>query len=304
MLLKWSITPETLSKNNEYILQIVIENDENIRLFIKKVKLCVLDLKLEQLKEIDQKLGTTFLGIFKKRMNIDFHLIIDKDIVNVHQFTIQIQFNKYINEKWSPILYDERGPQNFQIATIPIYKAFLSRTVRENERYVPDKISKSITRWGFNLSTVGIPPLRKQYTDEELLKTIKFEIKRADIVFAIATKRDKLSNSIGWKTFEWLQSETAIAYTLNKQIIVFVEEGVKISGLASKLINLPFNLENLHVIDEFFDQCMCQIRDNIQERRDSKFLKNLLIAGEIALSFGLIGGLGYQLGKKSHENDK
>lgn len=105
----------------------------------------------------------------------------------------------------------------------------MSRSVRQNEGKIPDYISNSISKCGFELYTLGIPPLKKHFTDEELLESNKFEIKKADIVFAIATKRDQLLNSMEWKTFEWLQLETAIAYALNKQIIVFVERGVNLS---------------------------------------------------------------------------
>ncbi len=59
-----------------------------------------------------------------------------------------------------------------------------------------------------------------------------------------------------WRTFEWLQSETAMAYVLGKEIIIFVEKDVELSGLASKRIYLIFDPNHIEQINRFFDQHM------------------------------------------------
>jgi len=242
----WSINPLNISINNNYLLEIRFENDENIRYDIQKTVLKILDLNLQFSKEINQELKEPFFGLFNRKIYVSYSFKIEKNIVSNHKFIVQAQVRKFTNEQWSPELNLQWAPQNFQIKPVPIYNAFLSRSIREDEKYIPDLLSKAITRWGFNLSTIGIHPLKKQFTNEELLEAIKLEIQRADVVFAIATKRDILLNNVEWKTFEWLQSETAIAYALNKQIVVFVEKGVKLSGLASKLLVLEFIPEDIY----------------------------------------------------------
>jgi hypothetical protein len=304
MLMKWSINPINLSINNIYLLEFRFENDENIKYSIKKVILKILDLNLQFSKKINQELREPLFGLFNKKIYVSFSFKLEKKIVSTHKFIVQTLISKFIDEQWAPEFILQWAPQSFQIKPIPIYKAFLSRSIRDDERDIPDYISKSITRWGFNLSTMGIPPLRKQFSDEDLLEAIKYEIQRADIVFAIATKRARLLNSVEWKTFEWLQSETAIAYALNKQIVVFVEKGVKLTGLASKIFVLEFDPEDIYAIDRFFDQYMTQIRNNIQKSKNSEFLWNLVKAGGIIGGLGLFGAIAYDLGREDSKNDK
>ena len=304
MLMKWSINPINLSMNNIYLLEFRFENDEIIKYSIKKVILKILDLNLQFSKEINQELRGPIFGLFNRKIFVSFSLKLEKKIVSTHKFIVQAQISKFIDEQWSPESILQWAPQSFQIKPIPTYNAFLSRSIREDERDIPDYISKSITRWGFNLSTMGIPPLRKRFSDEDLLEAIKCEIQRAEIVFAIATKRDRLLNSVEWKTFEWLQSEIAIAYALNKQIVVFVEKGVKLTGLASKLLGLEFNTEDIYAIDRFFDQYMTQIRNNIQKSNDSEFLWNLVKVGGIIGGLGLFGAIAYDSGREASKNDK
>jgi len=304
MLMKWSINPINLSINNIYFLDFRFENDENIKYRIKKVILKILDLNLQFSKEINQELREPLFGLFNKKIYVSFSFKLEKKIVSTHKFIVQAQISKFIDEQWSPEFILQWAPKNFQIKPVPTYNAFLSRSIREDERDIPDYISKSITRWGFNLSTMGIHSLKKQFTDEELLKAIKFEIQRADIVFAIATKRDRLLDNVEWKTFEWFQSETAIAYALNKQIVVFVEKSVNLSGLASELFGLEFDPEEIYAIDRFFDQYMTQIRNNIQKSNNSEFLWNLVKAGGIVGGLGLFGAIAYDLGREDSKNDK
>ncbi len=302
MLMKCLLNPSKLSRDNNYILEFNFENERNKRFKILKLIITFLDLRFQITQEVNKFLKEPLWGIFNRNIKIYVPFKLEKNIIQNHRFLVQLQVIQLISHQWTPEFFIEFKPQNFQINPIPIFDAFNSRSIRTEECKIPDYISQLISMWGFNLNTIGIPPLIEQYTDEELLESIKLAIERTDIVFAITNIRDQLSKNLECKTFEWLQSETAIAYTLNKQIIVFIEEGVNLSGLASKLPIIRFSLNNLHLIDELFDQFMYNIRENIMQRKKTEFLFNLFKIGGVASGLGLIGRLFYTLGKQSNNN--
>jgi len=297
LILKWFLNPIDLSKNNIYSLYFTFENNENDRYWIHQVRLEFPELRISGFKEIEQELREPILRVFKRKIESYFSFKLNNNIVAPNKFIVQLIARRLINQQWSPEFLIEWSPQILQIKPVPIYRAFISRSVRENEKEIPNYISQAIERWGFYTFTVGIPPLKKVYTDEELLQTIRLEIEKADIIFAIATKRDKLSNNLQWRTFEWIQSEAAMGYVLNKQILVFVEKDVVISGLASKRVVLQFDPNNLQEINNFFDKYMVQIRENIKNKKNTEFLLNSLIALGITGGLILLGLGAYQFGK-------
>lgn len=296
--MNWSLIPSYLSKNNIYRLQIIIENEENQIYLIECVRLIFPELNKSLSKEIKKELRQPILGIFNRKIYISIRFKLEKDIVSPKKFIIQLLVRRKVNGNWSSKFIMKWAPDIFQIKPVPIYRAFISRSVRDEESTIPDYISQEIRKWGFHVFTVGIPPLKKFYSDEELLQTIKIEIEKADIVFAIATKRDQLLNNIHWRTFEWLQSETGMAYVLKKQIIVFVERDVVLSGIASKRINLVFDSNQKKQINRFFDQYMPQIRKNIKDSKNTEFLLNLILISGISGGIYLITKGAYELGKE------
>ncbi len=98
-------------------------------------------------------------------------------------------------------------------------------------------------------------------------------------VFGIATRRDQLANNLHWKTFEWLQGETGIAFSKKKQILILVERGVDLSGIASKCDLIEFDLYNLEKIPLFFDKAMPIVRENIKKRLGTEALFKILLLG-------------------------
>ena len=298
--MKSSLFPSNLSADNIYNLKFTFENSENVRYLIHRAFLYLPDLQKDRLiKIVEQELGEPS-WFSKPSKDITFSFKVDKNILSPHIFRIRLICSKGVNPLFrSPEFHMDWGPQIFLINPQPIFRAFISRSVRENENKIPNYISQLIKRWGFDTFTVGIEPLKKQYTEEELLQTINSEIEKADIVFAIATKRDRLLNILRSKTFEWLQSETAIAFSRKKKILLFVEKGVDISGLASKRVVLEFKSCKLKEIDRFFEKKMFHIRDNIVNKRNTEFLYNSLIGAGIIGGLILIGAGGYYLGKSS-----
>lgn len=300
--LRYELIPSNYSNTNQYILNLIFENNDSDQYWIEEVNL--INLKDQKILEhsINQVLnGSWFFGLLKPRISVNLNLIIAKNITDPRHFAIRLYVRKIINGKKSKLYYLEWGSIIVQLKLSPIYRAFISRTVRGEESFIPDVISEYIKNWGFEIYTVGIPPLKKQYDDEELLKEILDQIEKSEVVFAIATKRDQMLRNLNWRTFEWLQSETAMAYVLKKIIIVFAEEGVELSGLASKRVNLSFASNQLSNVNSFFDLYMRRIRELIQYKKNTKdlydFLKGCAYFGGIAL----IGAVAYLAGKEDQK---
>lgn len=110
-----------------------------------------------------------------------------------------------------------------------------------------------------------------------------------------------MMQNLNWRTFEWLQSETSMAYVLKKLIIVLVEEGVDLSGLASHREYLRFRADELNSVNSFFDLYMPRIRELVQYNKNTKdlndFLKRCVYLGGLVL----IGAVAYIAGKEDQD---
>lgn len=266
------------SNNNTHILKFTFENDEKIHYFLQGFYISIPDLNVfNYYKEINRNLPKPN-WFFNHKVGVAIPLNLTQKIVFPYNFEMNISVRRLEKGRYSPP-YSLLLESYFQYIPTPIYRAFISRSVRENEKYAPDIISQFIQYWGFSPYTVGIPPLKKQYSDAELLSEINKQIKMADVVFGIATKRDQLANNLHWKTFEWLHGETGIAFSKKKPILILVERGVDLSGIASKCDLIEFDLYNLKKIPLFFDKIMPIIRENIKKRLGTEALFSILLLG-------------------------
>lgn len=266
------------SNNNTHILKFTFENDEKIHYFLQCCYISIPDLNVyNYYREINRNLPKSN-WFFNHKVDISIPLNLTQKIVFPYNFEMNILVRRLEKGKYSPP-YSLLLESHFQFIPTPIYRAFISRSVRENEKYAPDIISQYIQYWGFSSYTVGIPPLNKKYSNVELLYEINKQIQMADVVFGIATRRDQLANNLRWKTFEWLQSETGIAFSKKKQILILVERGIDLSGIASKFDLIEFDLYNLKKIPLLFDKIMPIIRENIKKRLGTEALFNILLLG-------------------------
>ena len=264
--------------NNTHILKFTFENDEKVHYFLKGCYISIPNLNVyNHYIEINSNLPKPN-WFFNHKAYISIPLNLTQKIVSPYNFEMNILVNRLEKGKYSSP-YSLLLESHFQFTPVPIYRAFISRSVREDEKYVPDIISQYIQYWGFTPYTVGIFPLDKQYSDEELLYEINKQIQMANVVFGIATRRDQLANNLHWKTFEWLQGETGIAFSKKKQILILVERGVDLSGIASKCDLIEFDLYNLEKIPLFFDKAMPIVRENIKKRLGTEALFKILLLG-------------------------
>jgi len=298
MLMGWTLNPQRLSTNNNYILEIYFENNTNDDFWLHNLKVIFPKDNVEKVERIEQKFSKPFFKFLKNRRYFKLNICINNKIVFPHKFEVILQVRrKLMNNEWSSAFNFVWLPQILQIKPVPIYNAFVSRSIKMNEKKIPDFFTKIISLWGFNTYTIGISPLNPNLSDDELLDLVISEIKKSDIVFAIATKRDQIMKNFQWKTFEWLQSETALAYAFKKMVIIFVEDSVDLLGLASKLHGFRFDSSKKMSIVEFFDEYMPKIREYVEKRKNTEGFLGLLKAGALITGISIIGWLGYELGK-------
>ena len=99
---------------------------------------------------------------------------------------------------------------------------------------------------------------------------------------------DQISST--WRTLEWHQSEVGIAYGINKPLLVFKENTVKLEGLPKYITsfeNIPlieFNRNYPDSIIDYVDRYMPYFRQAITERRVDEFFSNLIKAGIFGLA--------------------
>ncbi len=280
MKINTKIQVDSYPNNNTHILKITFSNDEKIQLYLQSCYISIPDLNIYnhfiEIKKVLRKSN----WFFNPQVKISIPLKLTQKIVFRYNFVIDILVNRLEKEKYGPPC-SFLSQSYFQFTPTPVYRAFISRSVRDSEKNAPDIISQYIQYWGFSPYTVGIHPLNKQFSDEELLVEINNQIQMADVVFGIATRRDKLADNLHWKTFEWLQGETGMAYAKKKQILIFVEKGIDLSGPAAKCNSIEFDLLNLKKIAFFLDKIMPTIRENIESRLNTEALYKILLLGSV-----------------------
>jgi hypothetical protein len=302
MQLSWYPEPSGLSPNNTYRITITIKNnDKTTAYYISNMEIRLLGKNpvLRTIK-VEKRLAKSN-WLYDPSCTGSFEAVIKNNIVEPKQFTVRVCANQVIGASLGVNMTIDFPTQTFNIKPVPIYRAFISRSVRASEASIPDFISREIEKWGFQGYTVGIPPLNKQYSDNELVEEITSQIKQADIVFGIATKRDQLVNYINFKAPEWVQSETAIGYSMNKPVIMFVDKDVSLSGLASKFIFIQFDPCQMESITAYFDENIPRIRQIIQQQKDQSALTAVLAGVGIIGGIALVSLLSYHVGKESNQ---
>lgn len=104
------------------------------------------------------------------------------------------------------------------------FKAFVSCSFDEIDKDVVNYFCNLISSFDFQIdvSNEGHPsPVQEK---------VKSSISISDCLIAICTKKNKIENSEFFKTSDWILNEIGMAFALNKPIVAFVEEGVKMEG--------------------------------------------------------------------------
>lgn len=184
---------------------------------------------------------------------------------------------------------------------LPVYRAFLSRGIRPEDRLLGDEIAQMVAEWGFEPITVGI---EIQADPDWLKETIKNEVVQSDCLIAIATPRSIDALTGLWRTLEWLHGELGIAFGREKPILVMRESSVALGGLPSEFqdFTLNFNVFDMQDLKRRIGSVMPGFRDWIATKRNQEFLSNL---GKVAVGILAIIGVGSvasALGKSSSKS--
>jgi len=228
---------------------------------------------------------------------------IPENIVGRRLFTIRYRVYEYINGSWRDLGCYESDKQYFvSIYPRPLYRVFVSRSIHEEDGWILNPIVEMIREWGFETVTVGV---EVKVPEEEVARTVREEIKKADALIAIATPRflDALTGL--WRTLEWLHDEFGIAYGINKPLLILKDKRVALGGLPGYLSSFgqvpvvefdPFNLEELRMK---LSAVMPGFREWIANKRRQEFFEALAklaigalaVTGVVAILGGIIGSL-------------
>jgi len=161
------------------------------------------------------------------------------------------------------------------ITPSPVYKAFISRSNRNEDIPIVEPIIEKIRSWGFETKTVGINVFAKD--EKKVPSKIIGEIISSDCLIAIATPRDLSAIDDFYKTFAWLQSEVSFAFMKKKPIIVFLDDRVKPEGLVANkyLLIFSFSIFNYLKLYNEMNQVMPLLRKIIKGRKEEDFNKML-----------------------------
>jgi len=245
-ILRWNFNRPNYAPGEIALVSFWFENSGDTPLYISDISL-----------EFDfgvYSLGSIVSGIVQPRRNVyvgSARIQIPSNVVGRRVFTIKYRIYEYINGVWIDLGYYEQGLYFISIYPRPLYRVFVSRGIRDEDRIIGDYIVEMIKEWGFETVTVGVEVI---VPEEQVPMRVRDEIMRADALIAIATPRflDALTGL--WKTLERLHGETGIAYGVGKPLLILKDKRVYLGGLPGYLASLrqvpviefdPFNLEEL-----------------------------------------------------------
>ena len=181
-------------------------------------------------------------------------------------------------------------PQTIQVAHIPRYRAFVSRSNRLEDRPLGDLIVSAIQQRGFDTHTVGINEIEQN--PSQVPQRIIEEILKADCLFAIATPRDISAITNLVKTLAWLQSEVTIAYLVQKPLLMLVDQTVCLEGLLASpdMATLPYEISKLDELVSTLHRALPVVRQVIAEHQQVQLVSRLEHERQIVAYGAFIAG--------------
>jgi hypothetical protein len=222
-------------------------------------------------------------------------LSIPSNVAGQKKFTVKYHVYEYVNNAWVDLgFYTSERTYFISIYPRPLYKVFVSRSIRDEDKWITDPIVETIREWGFETVTVGI---EVKVPEEQVPMKVKEEIMNADALIAIATPRFLDSLTGLWKTLEWLHAETGIAYGLDKPLLILKDRRIHLGGLPGYLATFkqapviefdPFNLDELKAK---LSAVMPGFREWIADKRRQEFFEALAKLAVIALAIIALPGI-------------
>ena len=196
-------------------------------------------------------------------------------IIGTRKFNLRYRNHHFEKGQW--IAHPVRLSKQFtiNIFKMPIYRVFLSRGTRFEDRIVGDYIAQMVREWKLLPVTVGIEiPVPDRVTKE----INDSEIQNSAGLIVIITPRI-LDHSIqAYETIKWLHNERGMSYAKRKPVMILKDRDVILDGLTSHLnsdTQLEFDPANLYELKTRLSLAISWFRESIEGKNMGEFYKNL-----------------------------
>ena len=296
-LIRWNFDKQSYSPGELASVDFWLENTGDVLVHLSELKM-VFEFGTYTLDSVGGAVyprKNEFLGHVR--------LELPPQVVGKNVFALQYRMHQFIDNKWEDLGQYKSSEQYFiSIYPRPLYKVFVSRGLRQEDRAIGDPITEMIKEWGLETVTVGIDV--KVAEDQVALK-VREELKNADALVAIATPRYRDALTGLARTLEWLHGELGIAFGIDKPILILKDRRVLLGGLPSYLVELPqnpvieFEPYKINEVKAKLSTVMPGFREWIDTRRREEFfgalgklaVGGLAVVGGIAILSGIVGAL-------------
>jgi len=208
------------------------------------------------------------------------------------KFGLETWIYNYYTEKWKNLGVIQTSEWGYiQVTSQPVHSAFVSCSLRPEDKPVVNRIVDMIEIWGFDPITEGV----NRFSEDPLRipADIKKQIDNSAAVIGIATPRNFSLLDKAYRTFPWLHLEAGMAFYSDKPLLFIVDERIKPEGLL-KYPNFPkvfYHPTKLDVLEHRFAVVMPGFRKWIAEKKQKDFWNGLAKAGLILGGIYLVGKL-------------
>ena len=196
-----------------------------------------------------------------------------------------------VSQQWTDFgLVPLTVPATLLVVHTPRYRAFVSRSLRVEDRPVADAIVQVIQLWGFAAHTVGSNEC--ETAPRRLPERFLAEIVKADCLFGIGTTRDISALDHLARTLPWLNSESSFAFVAKKPLLLIVDQSVRLEGfLASPdLTPLRYDPANLPVTLGWLNAIMPLVRQAIERHTKTQAIMRQVEAEQVVAYGAFIAG--------------
>ncbi len=181
-IIRWNFNKESYIPGESALISLWLENTDNTYLYVSELGL-EFDFGTYNLENIGGMVPprtNKFLGYV--------NLLLPKNVVGRPIFRLKYRMNEYIDNNWIDLGLSRTDKQYFiSIYPRPLYRVFVYRGLRTEDRVVGDPIAEMIREWGLETVTVGI---ERQVPEEQVPSQVREEIKIANAMVVIATPRE------------------------------------------------------------------------------------------------------------------
>lgn len=290
--LRWNFSQETYQPGSDGIVSSYLENLGDIPIFVSDI-----GIQFDWMKDkyyhstLDENYGKVIQPHSTRFITtLNFNIpqtiagqVLYKVCYHLYEYNRSVDQWHDLGESWS----DEKYFMN--VFPLPYYRAFITRSLRPEDRIIGDELERVIKEWGFTTKTVKF---KERVSDVVLRESIRGGILNSDCHIAVATPRYLDALSGVWRTFSYLHNEVGIAFGQEYPILILLDKRVAIDGLPSTLreYTFEFDINNYEEIRRRIGATMSAFREYIANKKWQEFTNTL---AKIAVSTGLViaGGI-------------